>query len=72
MAPGCNCVYFKAYRHIPQGGSTVKMSSDNNNSNKDFVEEVKRLRNTRVGQEVVLPILGNGERSPLPGSIGLS
>ena len=40
------------------------MSSDNNNSNKDFVEEVKRLRNTRLGQKDVLPILGNGAKKP--------
>lgn len=40
------------------------MSSDNNNSNKDFVEEVKRLRNTRLGQKDVVPILGNGAKKP--------
>ena len=40
------------------------MSSDNNNNNKDFVEKVKRLRETRLGQKDVVPILGNGEKKP--------
>ena len=40
------------------------MSSDNNNNNKDFVEKVKRLRETRLGQKDVVPILGNGAKKP--------